>query len=110
MSRGNSYIVLVDGQELGSLRVGKMAEFPVPPGQHNLQVTIGEVEDPTTPDKNGHVFASHPVNFTVEDGQTVEFMCGPGPTFFQPFRRVHGDQHPDVMLKPKIEGASWRTY
>jgi hypothetical protein len=62
--RLRSYKVVLDGAVVGKLRDGSEAVFPVDPGRHSLAIRIdwtgSDIED-----------------FTVDEGQTVHFACGP---------------------------------
>jgi hypothetical protein len=62
--RFRAYRVLIDGTEVGRLRNGSEAVFPVAPGQHRLVIRI---------DWTGSPFE----DFTIADGQTIHFACGP---------------------------------
>lgn len=62
--RIRSYKVVLDGAVVGKLRNGAQEIFPVHPGQHSLAIRI---------DWTG----SDIEEFTVDEGQTVGFACGP---------------------------------
>ena len=62
--RLRSYKVVLDGAVVGKLRNGSEAVFAVDPGRHSLAIRI---------DWTG----SDPEEFTVEEGQTVQFACIP---------------------------------
>lgn len=104
--------VMLDGIELGLIRNGEKAEFIIDPGQHELRLLAGP--HPLTPGPLGHLGASRPVQFSGEEGQVVEFVCGPGPMARLPLARVPDPERtPDLILKPKpprVTRRTWNTY
>lgn len=61
--RLRAYRVLLDDTEIGRLGYGESKTFAVPPGQHQIRLTIDWC-------------GSNTVTFHVEDGQTLSFDCG----------------------------------
>jgi hypothetical protein len=64
--RLRKYKVVLDGVVVAKLRNGEKSELAVPAGRHSLEIRI---------DWTG----SDVAEFTVADGETVEFVCGATP-------------------------------
>lgn len=112
-SSRNLYRILIDGHDRGAIRSGQTIDLSIPLGEHELRLAIAESPDPFTANQLGHLFASRPVQIRAQEGQVIEFVCGPGRPAFFPFARVRGEEQPDIMLKPKpphITRRTWHTY
>ncbi|WP_330305889.1 MULTISPECIES: hypothetical protein [unclassified Streptomyces] len=71
-----AFKVRIDGVVAGKVRISSTVEFPVTPGMHRLQVTIG-------------FYASIPVTIDVQPGGRYELTTGTGAyldSFFRPKR------------------------
>lgn len=64
VDRRRSYRVFIDGEKVGTIDAGNTEVFSVTAGQHDLQVKV----DWATSEK---------AQVEVEDGDQVEFVCGP---------------------------------
>ena len=63
--RARSYLVMVDGQQAAKIRHGQRIQLPVPPGEHELFLTIAWCR-------------SRSFTFDVRPGKAAEFLCEPG--------------------------------
>lgn len=68
--RAIRYGVRIDGSSLGKLRNGETQTFAARPGDHDLQVT------------SYRFFTSSRLAFSLREGQSAEFDCGPGGSSF----------------------------
>jgi hypothetical protein len=59
-----TYKVLVDGQEIGTIKNGTTTSFDVAPGHHEIQLKIEITQSP-------------PLEIDVPAGGTVPLTCGP---------------------------------
>jgi hypothetical protein len=60
--RRGPYVVILDGERVGSVEMNNTFETPVEPGRHTLQVQSGRNSSRTK-------------NFDAREGETISFRC-----------------------------------
>jgi hypothetical protein len=64
--RLRAYRVRIDGDPVGKIAAGETMDFPVPPGEHRVRLTLDKF------------WGSRPVVLQVREGELAEFACRPG--------------------------------
>jgi hypothetical protein len=64
--RLRAYRVRIDGNSVGKIAAYETTDFPVPPGEHRVRLTID------------HFWGTREVMLQVREGELVEFTCRPG--------------------------------
>jgi hypothetical protein len=70
-----AYRVEIDGQKAGIIRPGQTIDFPVPPGEHGVRLTVDWCSSPLRVVRLG-------------EGQWTQFVCRPKGWFFEVWRTV----------------------
>ncbi len=61
-----AYRVRIDGNPVGKIAAGETMDFPVPPGEHRVRLTLDRL------------WGTREVMLQVREGELVEFTCRPG--------------------------------
>lgn len=82
------YVIRLDGETVGRIAEEHSVSLEVPPGEHILQLTLDWAKSP-------------PLHVTVDQSQTLQTFCQPGPyspwsVFFRPGHYIALDLHQAV--------------
>jgi len=90
--RFRAYRVIVDGEQVGQLRVGESRQLQIEPGTHFLRISI---------DRSG----SGEIEIRLVPAQVAAFVCGPAGTPLKGLWQVF-TRHRYLRLAPDLEAPA----